>query len=265
MAKKLASNMKKRLSQCKQKCPGLNEEVYILAEYISKVISDECDPLDLLVCLALSLADVRRGRSGFVNYGYQILPEQIEVRKAQIIAQAVFFPQIVDAILDENFATEFRVLCKKKLGFDPPKREKTYNQHEEIGGNYPEYVVVAVNWWTNAIRHPKFDTGSNEVNEIRTQMITKMVNAKSKITKEQIKNFKSILAKMILQKMKDSGHNELIISVDYAPDQILYLSARKAGIKETESFPWKTNMLITPDKVCVSSGEYATSITIWSK
>lgn len=265
MAKKLECNVKKKLSQSKEKCPGLNEEVYILADYISKVISDECEPLDMLVCLVLSLADVRRGRSGFASNGYKKMPKRIENRKAQILAQAVFFPQIVDAVLDENFATEFRKLCKVKLGFNPPKREKVYDQYEDIEGNYPEYVKVAANWWANAIQHPKFDNGSNDVNEIRTKMLTKMVNAKNKITQEQIENFKQNLAKKILHEVECSQNEQFTISVDYEPDQILYLSAKDAGIEETESFPWKTDMQVTKKKVCVSAGGNAEWKTIWSK
>lgn len=265
MAEKLENNVKKKLSQCKEKCPGLNEEVYILADYITKVISDKCEPLDMLVCLALSLADVRRERSGFISYGYNELPKRMVKRKAQIIAQAVYFPQIVDAVFSENFAKEFRKLCKIKLGYDPPKRQKVYNQHEEIEGEYPENIIVAVNWWTNALQHPKFDNGSNDANEIRTQMLTKMVNAKSKITQEQLEDFKQNLAQRILQIMENTQNEECTISVDYEPDEILYISARKAGIKETESFPWSTQMQITDEKVCVSVGCNAKWKTIWSK
>ncbi len=265
MAENLEGNVKKKLSQSKEKCPGLNEEVYMLTDYIENIIGDECEPLDMLVCLVLSLADVRRGRSGFVSYEYKELPIQMEERRAQILAQAVYFPQIVDAVFSESFAKEFRIICKTKLGYDPPKREKIYDPYEHIEGNYPEYVIVAVNWWANAIRHPKFDNGNNDASEIKTRMLTQMVNAKSKITQWQIEKFKQTLAKKILQIIENSQKQKCIISVEYEPDDTLYASAKEAGIKETESFPWITHMTITPKKVSVSEGYNAEWKTIWSK
>ena len=170
-----------------------------------------------------------------------------------------------DAIADEDFANEFRKICKELLQFDPPKREEKYNQNAEIGGDYPEYVKVAVNWWANAIVNPKFDNGDDSVAGEMTFLLAMMVNSKNSISKEQIAIFKKELAQLIIEKMDSSFVGECRLGVDFHPDRLLYTAAQKAGIDNNMGFPWKTNMRITKNNVSVSAGYAAPWETLWEE
>lgn len=119
MSEKLMHNAWEKLSSSRRECPGLSEEVYALADYISLMVSDTVFPKSMLIFLLLSMEDIRTGKNIFREL-YDI-PEYVIKHKSHIIAKAVYFPQIIDAIADEEFAKEFRSLCKEVLKFDPPK------------------------------------------------------------------------------------------------------------------------------------------------
>lgn len=95
----------------------------------------------------------------------------------------MYVPQVIDAIANEDFANEFRKICKELLNFDPPKRERKYDQNADIDGDYPEYVKVAVNWWANAIANPKFDNGDDSHADGMAFLLAMMVNSQSSIRK----------------------------------------------------------------------------------
>lgn len=163
MSERTMSNVREKLSKSREMCPGLSEEVYALTDYMAKVANDELVPQGLVMCFVLSMEDIRRGENGFAFAESKEILEYLAMHKTQVLAQAVYVPQIIDAIADEDFANEFREICKEMLHFDPPRREEKYNQSAEIEGNYTEYVKVAVNWWANAIVNPKFDNGEDMI------------------------------------------------------------------------------------------------------
>lgn len=92
-----------------------------------------------------------------------------------------------------------------------------------------------------------------------------MVNSKSSISKEQVVIFKEELAQLIVEKMSYSWKGECILDVDYHPDMLLYTAAQIAGIDDNMSFPWKTSMRITKNKVSVSEGYAAPWETLWEE
>lgn len=265
MTEKTMKNVREKLSKSREMCPGLNEEVYALTDYMASVANDELVPQGMLMCLVLSMEDIRREKNSFACAESKEFPEYLSKHKIQVLAQAVYFPQVIDAIADEYFANEFREICKEVLHFDPPKREKKYNQNDEIGGDYPEYVKVAVNWWANAIVNPKFDNGDDTVAGGMTFLFAMMVNSKSSISKEQVAIFKTELAQLIVEKMDSSWNGECKLGVDYHPDKLLYTAAQKAGIDDNMGFPWKTNMSITKNNVSVSAGYAAPWETLWEE
>lgn len=109
MADVKMSNVKKRLSSCRKACPGLETGVYDLAFYMSLVANDELVPAGMALCLAMCLEDFKKEKCGFSNAKAESsLSSLIKRNKTQILAQAVYFPQIIDAIASEEFATEFR-------------------------------------------------------------------------------------------------------------------------------------------------------------
>lgn len=265
MTEKTMSNVREKLSKSREMCPGLSEEVYALTDYMASVANDELVPLGMLTCLMLSMEDIRRGKNGFTCAGSKEIPEYLSKYKTQVLAQAVYFPQVIDAIADEDFANEFREICKEVLNFDPPKREEKYNPNAEIGGDYPEYVKVAVNWWANAIVNPKFDNGDDTATGGMAFLLAMMVNSKKSISKEQVDTFKKKLAQIIVEEMESSWGGDCRLGVDYHPDRLLYMAAQKAGINDDMGFPWKTHMHITKNNVSVSAGYAAPWETLWEE
>lgn len=265
MAEVKMSNVKEKLSRSREVCPGLSDEVYALADYMSKSANDELNPEGMSMCLFLCLDDIKKGRNGFACAESEELPEFLIKHKAQVLSQAVYIPQIIDAIADEDFANEFRKICKEVLHFDPPRRDEKYNLSADIEGEYPEYVRAAVNWWANAIVNPKFDNGDNSMAGGMAFLMAMMVSKKSSISKDQIDIFKKELADIIVEQMESSYCGECQLGVDYHPDMLLYSAAQKAGINDDMGFPWKTNMRISKEQVSVSAGYAAPWETIWTK
>ena len=261
MAEQVMYNVRKKLSQSREKCPGLSEEVYELANYMATVASDELTPHKRAITLMLCVMDVRSGRNGFYGTKPQEFPSYLKEHQEQVLEQAPYFLQLIDDIAEEDFANEFRSFCKSILLFDPPKREKKLDLYADVGGNYPDYVKVAVNWWANAILHPQFDNGSG-VDGLFAMMMVKPSNS---VTQSQLTAFKEQLAKLIVKNMKNSPYNDCEISVDYSPNCTLSKASKKAGFPNTVMFPWKTHMTITEEQVSVSSGYCAPREILWKK
>lgn len=259
------NNVREKLSKSRESCPGLSEEVYALTDYMADVANNSLEPYGMLMLLVLSMEDIRGGKNGFAVAESKEIPEYLKKHKAQVLAQAVYVPQIIDAIADEDFANEFRKICKASLNFDPPKRVEKYDKKADIDGDYPEYVKVAVNWWANAIVNPKFDNGDDKNTGTMAFFLAMMVNSKSSISKEQIDIFKKELADIIVEEMEFSWNGECSLDVDYQPDMLLYEAAREAGINSDMRFPWKTHMYISKDKVSVSEGYRSPLETLWEK
>lgn len=265
MTERTMNNVKEKLSKSRESCPGLSEDVYALTDYMAKVANDELVPNGMLMLLVLSLEDIRREENGFAGAESKEIPEYLIKHKTQVLTQAVYVPQVIDAIADEDFANEFREICKDVLKFDPPKRYGKYDQNADIDGDYPEYVKVAVNWWANAIVNPKFDNGDNDMNGAMAIILAMKVNSKRSITKEQIDIFKKELADIIVAQMESSLNEECRLGVDYHPDMLLCKAAQKAGINDDMGFPWKTTMCINKNKVYVAVGSGASWETLWEK
>ena len=260
MTVKKMNNVREKLSNSREMCPGLSEEVYALTDYMAGVANDELVPQGMLRLLVLCMEDIRRGENSFSCEKSKEFPEYLIKHKQQVLAQAVYFPQVIDAIADEEFANEFRISCRGLLDFDPPKREEKYKLNAEFGGDYPEYVKVAVNWWANAITNPKFDNGDDNMPDMMNFLLTMLVSSESSINKEQKAIFKKELAQLIVEEIKTSWYGECSLDVD----MMLCSAAQKAGIDEMV-FPWKTKMLITKNKVSVSSGYGAQYKTLWEE
>lgn len=120
-----------------------------------------------------------------------------------------------------------------------------------------EQVEKAVNWWTDAIRQPKFDGLSeaeradpaNDSYQMAEIMATMAVKPK---TEQQFENFKKALRSELLS-AEYSPHRGL--HVDYDPCIELHNAAEKAGFGAGITFPWKTDMYFREDgTVKVSAG-----------
>lgn len=258
------TNVREKLSKSREMCPGLSEHVYALADYMSENANDELVPMGLCMALVLCMDDVKKGRNGFTCAKSKELPEHLSKNKMQVLAQAVYIPQIIDAIADKAFAEEFRGCCKNLLNMDPPKRTEKFDLTASIDGNYPEYIVVAVNWWANALQNPKFDNGDDTATPDSMAFLMRMlVNEKHKITDDQLNLFKKSLADKLLSSLESSS--SIYFGVDYHPDKILYDAAETAGIDDDMGFPWKTSMNVSAEEVSVSAGYGADKEILWRK
>lgn len=249
--KNILNDVKQKFSEVRDKCPGMSDDVYALTDYISLVANDSLIPLGLSMCLSLIMDSLLKGRNEFKQN--EPLPEYLNRRRDQIVAQMAYIPQVVDAIADEKFAEEFREIYRDIFGFNPPKRVNA-----NIDFQCPENVRAAVDWWANAIQSPKFDDGCTHP----LLMTTLYVN-RGGYSKEDIKVFKRSLAQDILIELQQYGR--CLLSVDYHPCEILSRAGEKIGLNDTPSYyPWKTRMIISENAVEVSEGYGSPKKTVWS-
>lgn len=117
-----------------------------------------------------------------------------------------------------------------------------------------EYNKVAAEWWANKLRHigPKhFDNGDDSTTGGYAMMMATVLAMEDQASNEAIKMFEKRLAEEIKEHVKENG--SMILSVDYAPDDVLGNIADECDIAPN-GFPWKTTMRIKEDRVSVSYG-----------
>lgn len=251
MAEKVMNNVREKLSKSRELCPGMSEDVYALTDYLSTIANDSLVPQGMVLMLALALNDIQNGKNSSIS---EELPKKLIERKVQVLAQAVYFPQVIDKIAaDEEFSKEFRLVCKEVLEFDPPKRVTETSKED-----FPDYISVAVDWWANAIVSPNFSNGMLPV-----YMFVSFVNSIKKFSKKEINRFKKTLAKEIAKSLKVRKICEL--SVDCHPCLSLAVAGNKIGVSPFLGYPLKTTMRISETKVEVSIGDGAEYKTLWKK
>ena len=225
MAEKVMNNVREKLSQSRKMCEGMSERAYLLADYMSEIAaSDTITPFGLVACLSRAIEDTYQERWREGTKKQELCLSLLEDAK-RIRNQAVNIPQIIDVIADEDFAEEFRAICKEKFDFNPPKYG-TPKQLEE----YPEYVKVAVNWWANAIFFPKLDTPGAAVPTFLVQIIEEEVGVKS-----------------------------------YYPCDALEVAGKKIDVHQAFGYPLRTSMSIWKDEVEVKVGDGGKFKTLWTK
>lgn len=250
----IMKNVRQKLADaCKN--VEMSRELNEFTSYMATVVNDELNPEGMLLMYACVVDDIRNGKSGFATDYNGKLPQYLIDKKSQVLAQAVYFPQVIDEIAEPEFAERFREGCKGAFNIDPPKKI-----NPKIEGEYPEYVTAAVDWWTNAIASPKQDNGE-ELGA--TLAIFAATQKKKERSTKDVKKFKKVLADGIEKQIKLYGYCSL--GVDYNACQLLMEASKELKLDSMLDFPWKTHMRITPDKVEVSCGYGAPLETIWKK
>lgn len=121
--------------------------------------------------------------------------------------------------------------------------------------NIPEAIIIAAQWWTNAITNPtlnSFCNGDRQSNESFMIMMMGHMNAmQNAATKEQLEQFCNLLAQRIENELAKTSRVEL--ECDYGPDCILGETAEEVGINVCV-FPFKRRMHVTSDSVTVKDG-----------
>ncbi|MBO5141662.1 MAG: hypothetical protein J6C46_01455 [Clostridia bacterium] len=242
-------NAREKLANARKHCPGMSEEVYALTDYMSEATNDTLVPYGMFLGLVMSIADVEMGIPGFHNI--KELPEIFIKHKNQVLAQAPYVLQVIDAIAEKEFADEVRALAASILKFNPPKRVNA------VISGYPEYIMVAVNWWANAIMSPKYDNGE----EIPAMFARLAARTSHSYSQDDILVFKSTLADEIEKELKE--YTTCVLDVDYGPCEALGRAGEKIGM-DGMSFPWKTSMHVSKEQVTVSAGYAAPREILWS-
>lgn len=129
-----------------------------------------------------------------------------------------------------------------------------------------EITEIAANWWGDVICNPKFDNGDSGSTGGLGMMLA-LMNTKPVENETKQKFIKELQERIIKQLQieidKGYGRKQMIISVDYHPDQILNDCAIIAGIN-SNNFPWKTTMWISTNVVCVRYGYSAPNKYLYS-
>ena len=250
----IMKNVRQKLADaCKN--VEMSRELNEFTSYMATVVNDELNPEVMLLMYACVVDDIRNGKSGFATDYNGKLPQYLIDKKSQVLAQAVYFPQVIDEIAEPEFAERFREGCKGAFNIDPPKKI-----NPKIEGEYPEYVTIAVEWWTKAIASPKHDNGEDLGATLAILTATRKNKGRSE---KSVKKFKKVLAEGIKEQVKKYGYCSL--DVDYHACQLLMEASKELKLDSMLDFPWKTHMRITPDKVEVSCGYGAPLETIWKK
>jgi len=254
MTEIIMNNVREKLSNARELCPGMSEEIYAITDYMATVANESLVPQGLAVCLFLVKYDIQNGKSGFATGRNAELPQYLRDNKNQVLRQLVYIPQVIDEIAEPDFAKAFRDICKVILDIDPPKRVKVDWDKE-----FPEYVKVAVDWWANAVASPKLDNGEN----LPVGLMTLISRTGKRYSKDEMKIFKNTLAERIVERLE---YDEICyLHVDYRPCALLEEAGSKIGIDSMMGYPWKTRMEISKRKVEVSNGYQAPYETIWTK
>ena len=125
MAKEIImNNVREKLSKARETCVGMSEEVYIVTDYMSTVVSNTLSPHGMAMCLVIVNDDVLIGKCGISSSQDKQFSLYLQDQKNLILSQIPYVLQVIDEIAEPEFADEVRVNCKKMLNWDPPKRTK---------------------------------------------------------------------------------------------------------------------------------------------
>ncbi len=110
-------------------------------------------------------------------------------------------------------------------------------------------VEIATEWWVNKISNPTlFSNGTSDGIGIAFKLAR---NASSKLSEQQIVNFKEELSSSIERKLETEGY--CCLNTDYSPEGLLADVAKKAHISDSV-FPWKTRMEVAKEYVKLKDG-----------
>lgn len=252
---KVMKGMRGRFSEARSRCPGMSEEVYQLSDYLAMHINEELVPSGIVIALMCTMDDIKKGRCGFCGHSGSS-PEYLVEHKSQVLAQACYILQVIDAVTDVEFADAVRIECKNAFNWQVPK---LVIASDDLEKKYPAYVKAAVDWWSDAIQHPKMDNGDDSLGMLMA-MLGGSAFAKD-LSDDEMRAFRSTLANEIESQIDEYGLAQL--NVDYGPNRILSKAGQAAGITSQFTFPCKTSMSVSKSKVIVSAGYGAPNKIIW--
>ncbi len=254
MSKMLMTDVCKKFAGARELCPGMSEEIYALTDYMSVIANDQLVPGGIVMMLVCVMDDLEKKRCGFARMTE--FPEYLAAHNMQVRAQLPYVLQVVDAIAEPEFADEVRAECKEALHWNIPKR---VDVSSEVSPQ--KNINAAVNWWAEAIQHPKMDNGDDGLAML--MMMFGGHTSSRQLTAPELQTFREKLAGNIAYEMTRRQNPNLTLSVDYGPDRILGEAGAAIGLGQFD-FPCKTTMWITETEVSVRAGCGAPEQVIWS-
>lgn len=249
-------NLREKLTNARELCPGMSKDFYLLTDYMSvtdymsEYINGEIVPMGIVMLSDYFL----EGLNGRNDFGLS-LPQELANRRGFVKDEIQWIPQLIDAIAEEEFAAQVRQAWKEIFGSVPPKRVDTTAVDTDT--TYPNYVKAAIDWWANAIVSPKFDNG-----EALSEFFSFFM---SRVTKEytpaEIKTFKETLAKGIMDEM--SMHGRCDLDVGYYPCRVLANAGNLIGVNNMYGYPCQTHMSVSVNEVIVRARYGALDEVIW--
>lgn len=123
-----------------------------------------------------------------------------------------------------------------------------------------EQIQKATQWWTEAIKKPRFDNGDSS-RQGGMAMLLAMLLA-DEVAPDTEDNYEAFRAALEAELKSDAFNPYWGLDVDYGPDRTLAAAANASGIN-TSLFPWKTHMWFKETgEVQVSAGYGAETITL---
>lgn len=146
---------------------------------------------------------------------------------------------------------------------------KTINAFNKLNNMLPDeqseienIINIATSWWVDNLSSYTFDSGIEGQLGKNLNIIAEMFANNTSISKEkQIQKFKEILGSRI--RILLLSQHICVLNVDYRPEGELAIAVNESKIKA--SFPVKTRMTITNDKIEVQKSYSSPTEVIYSK
>ena len=109
MEKIVLEDAKEKFLKARELCPGKPETMYFITDYIGIRIGDRVTPLDLIDQI-LDVATHLIGAGSIEDQDVYSLMHLLKIKfySTEVKKQMSSFPQVVDALADEKFASVFR-------------------------------------------------------------------------------------------------------------------------------------------------------------
>ena len=243
-----SANMKDALATSRSTCPGLPEDTYRFAEYLSGRINENVSPFGMTLEFVYARSDIEAGRC---RIGAEELPDYVAENKEGILENAKYILQIIDGNANKGYASAVRDMCKDMLNWEVPIR-KAKSDSAGKAEQYPPYIRSAVEWWVSAIVNQESAVSSCNL----PFALAKRINA------EMIDAFRSALSNRLMSEMNKA--NMVSLHVDYQPDQLLREAWKASGVGDSCTFfifPTRVSMFICHETVKIRDG--GVMKTIW--
>lgn len=245
-----AVNIRERLSHAREACPGMLEEIYQFVDYLASNLNKEVMPEGVVLAIACTLDDIKEGRSGLGRN----FPQYLTDHKQQVLAKARYSLQILDAVLDAEFADAVRKGCKEVFNWDPVRRAKFTEKSYTLEGN-PPCIMPLVEWWTSLIQLSD-----------KADLRPGIHRVYKEFTADEIAKFRFNLATFTRSELEEFDMLILQYNHSLGANRILHMAFKFANLDSSKSLfilPNQVRMTVTKTMV-TASVNHQPEITIWT-